>query len=152
MNPYVPETRIALLSTDNAGAFTELSLQLWKENTYPETYAAWQQLISHRNHYCALAIHEEQYAGFIHISIRHDYVEGADHPATAYLEAIYVLPEYRRLRIASQLLTAGISWAKTRGLTQLGADTATGNAISQAFHLQSGFKEVNRVVCYLREI
>ena len=152
MSDQVTETRIVLLSADNVPAFTALSQKLWMENEYAEAMAEWLQLIGNRHHYGALAIHEEQYAGFIHISIRHDYVEGADRSPTAYLEGIYVLPECRRLRIASQLLTAGISWAKSRGITQLGADTETGNAISQQFHLKSGFKEVNRVVCYLKDL
>ena len=50
--------------------------------------------------------------GFSVISIRTDYVEGADRSPTGYLEAIYVEPEYRKEGVGKRLVELGEEWCK----------------------------------------
>lgn len=144
--------QIVLLSEKTIEQLTSLSLELWPACHYDEEKDQWQLLLHAPDHFCALAKVNHGYAGFIHISIRQDYVEGADSKKTAYLEGIYVKPAYRNHQIASALLSSGETWAISRGLTELASDTEIENQISQLFHQQSGFKEVNRLVCYIKKI
>ena len=44
------------------------------------------------------------YVGFINTSIRNDYVNGTDGSPVAYVEAVYVLDEYRGRGIAKSLM------------------------------------------------
>ena len=38
------------------------------------------------------------------------------------------------------------------GLTHLASDTEMDNQISQLFHQQAGFREVSRLVCFIKTI
>jgi aminoglycoside 6'-N-acetyltransferase I len=91
-------------------------------------------------------------AGFIHIVIRNDFVEGADSGKTAYLEGIFVKPAYKNKGIATLLFSHGEQWAKSSGLKQLASDTEIRNEISQRFHKKIEFDEVNRIVYFLKNI
>ena len=144
--------QIVLLSDNTIDALTALSLELWPECDYDEEKEQWQQLMHAADQYCALAKVNDAYVGFIHISTRYEYVEGADTDKTAYLEGIYVKPIHRNQQIATLLLESGEAWARSKGLTELGSDTEIHNQISQLFHQQAGFKEVNRIVCYMKSI
>lgn len=152
MSNQPTNTSIEILSDQNLRMITELSLQFWNDCEFEEEYLHWKQLIGSPDHFCALALHQGQYAGFIHISIRYDYVEGATADKTAYLEGIYLQPAFRQLTLASQLLTAGEKWALSKGIREMGSDTAISNVISQQFHSKMGFTEVNRLVCYVKKI
>lgn len=144
--------QIVLLSDKTIDPLTALSLELWPECSYDEEKEQWQQLLHAADQYCALAKVNDIYVGFIHISIRYSYVEGADTDKTAYLEGIYVKPAYRNHQIATSLLKSGEAWARSKDITELGSDTEINNQISQLFHQQAGFKEVNRIVCYIKTI
>ncbi len=144
--------QIVLLSDNTIDALTSLSLELWPECNYDEEKEQWRRLMHTADQYCALAKVNDAYVGFIHISTRNEYVEGADTDKTAYLEGIYVKPTYRNQQIATSLLESGEAWARSKGLTELGSDTEIDNQISQLFHQQAGFKEVNRIVCYMKSI
>jgi aminoglycoside 6'-N-acetyltransferase I len=152
MSKQHTDFEIERLSLTNLLSLTEMSVELWPESNFEEELASWKKIITNSDNYCALAKSSTQYAGFIHIAIRNDYVEGADSGKTAYLEGIFVNPEYRSKGIASLLFLHGEQWAKSNGLKQLASDTEIINEISQWFHKKIGFDEVNRIVCYLKNI
>lgn len=144
--------QIEILSDNTIEHLTTLSLELWPECDYDEEKEQWQKLMHQADQYCALVKVNDTYVGFIHISTRYEYVEGADADKIAYLEGIYVKPAYRNHQIATSLLKSGEAWATSKGLNELGSDTEIDNQISQLFHQQAGFKEVNRIVCYMKTI
>ena len=131
---------------------TEMTLELWPECDYSDERKQWEQINNSGDHFCAVAKYRSNDAGFIHISIRNDYVEGTDTNKTAYLEALYVRAAYRKKLIASALLKKGEEWVMSKGLNQLASDTELHNTISQHFHSQSGFEEKNRIVCYIKKL
>lgn len=140
------------LNEANLYSLSEMTIELWPECNFNEEKLNWKQLISDNNHYVALAKINDSYVGFIHISIRHEYVEGADLEHTAYLEGIYIKSDFRKKGIARQLLANAEKWAKSRGLKQLASDTEITNLISQSFHEKTGFSEINRIVCFIKNI
>jgi aminoglycoside 6'-N-acetyltransferase I len=146
------EIRIEPLSADNIDPLTEMTLVLWPGCDFDEESATWGACCGDVNQFCALARIGDAYAGFIHISIRNDYVEGSDTDTTAYLEGIFVRPEYRNRGVASLLLREGEQWVKSKGLHQLASDTEIGNLDGRHFHDRAGFSEVNRIVCYIKRI
>ena len=152
MKDHLSAIRIELLSADNILPLTEMTLALWPGCDVDDECATWRDICGNVRQYCALARVDDAYAGFIHISIRQDYVEGSDADETAYLEGIFVWPAYRNRGVASLLLQHGEQWVKSKGLRQLASDTEIGNLSSQRFHGKAGFEEVNRVVCYLKRI
>ena len=69
-----------------------------------------------------------------------------------YLEGIYVAEEYRKHGIARELLSACESWAKSKGCTEFASDCELSNVQSLQFHLNVGFEEANRIICFTKKI
>ena len=94
----------------------------------------------------------EEPVAWISLSLRYYYVEGYQSGPTAYLEGISIIPDFRSQGIGDKLLSFAISWAKSRGISQLGSDAELDNLLSQKFHIKHGFREVSRTVHYVRDL
>ena len=94
----------------------------------------------------------EEPVAWISLSLRHDYVEGCQNDPTAYLEGIFIIPDYRSQGIGDKLLSFAISWAENRGISQLASDVEFDNQLSQNFHVKYGFREVGRRVHYVLKL
>ena len=94
----------------------------------------------------------EEPVAWISLSLRHDYVEGCQNSPTAYLEGIFIIPDYRSQGTGDKLLSFAISWAENRGISQLASDVEFDNQLSQNFHVKYGFREVDRTVHYVLEL
>lgn len=152
MNSTGSHAQGELLTEHNINSLTELSIELWPECGFDEEKQNWQFLIDNSNHFVKLAKKNEAFVGFVHASIRHEYVEGSNADKIAYLEAIYTRPQYRNIGVAGQLLVDVEKWAKSRGLRQIASDTEISNATGQLFHKRYGFAEINRMVCFIKNL
>ena len=94
----------------------------------------------------------EEPIAWISLSLRHDYVEGCQNGPAAYLEGIFIIPDYRSQRTGDKLLSFAISWAENRGISQPASDVEFDNQLSQNFHVKYGFREVGRTVRYVLEL
>lgn len=54
--------------------------------------------------------------------------------------------------IAKALLAASESWAKSRGCTEFASDCELENTQSLQFHLNVGFEEANRIICFTKKL
>lgn len=152
MNKIELTLKLELLNKNNLVALTEMTIELWPECNFNAEKEQWEKLIDDNNHFVELVKINEHYIGFIHFSLRHEYVEGADFETVAYLEAIYTKPDYRNLGIANKLLISAEKWARSKGLKQIASDVEMTNSIGQIFHHHSGFTEVNRIVCFIKNL
>lgn len=89
--------------------------------------------------------------GFAEVRLR-AYAEGCLTSPVGYLEGIYVAPDHRRSGHARGLVRAGEAWARRHGCTEFASDRALDNEASGAFHEAAGFHEVERVVCYRKDL
>ena len=69
-----------------------------------------------------------------------------------YLEGIFVTGEYRRQGIAKMLLMACQNWAKEQGCVEFASDCELTNEDSLRFHLNMGFEEANRIICFTKRL
>ena len=99
-----------------------------------------------------LAFVQGEPVGFAQCGLRYDHVEGTNSCPVGYLEGIFVKAQYRRRGIASQLLNRCEDWAKEKGCTEFGSDCALSNRESASFHLESGFEEADRIVCFVKKL
>ncbi len=99
-----------------------------------------------------LAREGEYTVGFAQCQLRHDYVEGTENSPVGYLEGIYVEPSFRGRGIARQLLSAAENWAREQGCNEFASDCELDNRESLAFHLGLGFREANRIICFVKEL
>ena len=59
---------------------------------------------------------------------------------------------YRHRGYARKLLTACECWAKEMGCTEFASDCELGNNVSLAFHLNLGFVEASRIICFAKKL
>jgi aminoglycoside 6'-N-acetyltransferase I len=143
---------IEQISTENIRYLVPLVLELWPDCDYEEEYAYFHQLMDSDTQTCFLAKENDYYMAFVQLAIRNDYVEGADELPVAYIEGIYVKPDYQKQGIARNLIDRAEQWARQKGLKQLASDTGLSNHASIAFHKNLGFTEAGRIVCFIKDI
>ena len=130
----------------------ELSCKLWPHHTVDEMLVEYGVDIENRDVAFFLAYAEETAIGFAQCGLRHDYVEGTSSSPVGYQEGIYVEPDHRHEGVARQLLQACESWAKAKGCTEFASDCEVDNTQSLRFHLNVGFEEANRIICFTKKL
>ena len=130
----------------------ELACGLWPHHTPDAMRAEMAETLEMPDAAFFLAFAEKTAVGFAQCQLRRDYVEGTDSSPVGYLEGIYVLPGHRRQGIAKALLSACESWAKSMGCREFASDCELTNKDSLKFHLNVGFREANRIICFVREL
>lgn len=130
----------------------ELACKLWPDNTVEEMCAEMGEILAKPDVAFFLAYVEDVPVGFAQCQLRCDYVEGTDSSPVGYLEGIYVAQGYRKHGIARELLSGCESWAKSKGCTEFASDCELDNLQSLKFHLNVGFEEANRIICFTKKI
>ena len=136
----------------DAPVLGQLASQLWPHHTASEMEAEMTELLKLRDAAAFLAYDAEMAVGFAQCSLRHDYVEGTSGSPVGYLEGIYVAENCRSRGIAKALLKACEDWAKDQGCTEFASDCELNNVGSLHFHLNVGFQEVNRIICFTKKL
>jgi aminoglycoside 6'-N-acetyltransferase I len=90
--------------------------------------------------------------GFINLSLRYDFVPDARQSPVAFVEGIYVKAAYRQQGLGAALIQFAEQWAKEQGCIDLASDVLIENTASYTFHTKVGFREVERVVFFIKPI
>jgi len=98
-----------------------------------------------------LAWDGERAVGFVELSIR-EYAEGCYSGRVAFLEGWYVEPDARGRGVGAALVRATEEWGRAQGCTELGSDTQLENTASAGAHRALGFEEVERIVCFRKDL
>lgn len=129
-----------------------LAVQLWPNHTQQELEEEFSGLMEDGKTVFFLCEQEGKAAGFAQCSLRNDYVEGTESSPVGYLEGIFVCPAYRKQGYARRLLSACESWAERQGCLEFASDCELHNKDSLHFHLQAGFVEANRIICFVKQL
>lgn len=140
------------LNDKNKSELVQLMLALWPDCDKEEEINNCSQLIHSKKDYCLLAVNIDKYIGFIHISLRTDYVEGTTTSPVAYIEGIYILPAFRKKGLGNEMIKWIENWASINHCKEIASDTEIKNLNSINFHKSVGFEEVNRIVCFSKKI
>ena len=140
------------ISKENLTNLANLFLELWEGCDFDKELENCKQILSSESETCLLIKEKDKYVAFIHLTIRSDYVEGSSHSPTAYIEGIFVKEDFRHLGFSRKLVKLAEEWSKQKKCTQLASDTELTNFSSIDFHKKVGFKEVNRIVCFIKEV
>jgi aminoglycoside 6'-N-acetyltransferase I len=132
--------------------YRDLRLELWpdcKEDCNREIAA----MLANPERWAVFvaSLEDGKAAGFLEVSLR-DYAEGANSSPVPYLEGWFVADEYRRRGLGKALIKAAEEWAILRGCSEIASDTWLENAVSIAAHERLGYKEVERQVCFLKQL
>ena len=137
---------------DQLTEWTNLAVMLFPDSTFDDELKFHKEILELEKEVGFLYQKDDQYVGFMNISIRNDYVNGTDTSPVVYIEAIYVLSEYRQHGIGRKFLEHAEQFAKERGITQLASDCFIDNIMSENFHKSCGFIEKERVICFVKDV
>ncbi len=138
--------------TEDAPILAELSVRLWPSQSLEEMASEFTAMLADPECALFLAFCENLPIGFAQCQLRHDYVEGTGSSPVGYLEGIYVTEAYRNRGIARVLLSACENWARDMGCSEFASDCELTNPQSLAFHLNVGFEETNRIICFTKKL
>lgn len=89
--------------------------------------------------------------GFIELSIR-KYAEGSSFSQVPYVEGWFVDEDLRETGFGRLLVQAAEKWAEEKGFRELASDTQIENEVSIAAHRALGFRETERIICFLKKL
>lgn len=140
------------ISVQNIEALVLLSTKLWPDSSAQEMQNHYQEVLANDASTALLLRTDTRYLGFVELSTRRDYVEGADELPVAYIEGLYIEDGYRNQSLGKQLITAAEKWAIEKGFTHIYSDAELEKDNSICFHAAVGFEEVSRIVCFRKNI
>lgn len=123
--------RIEKANQTHLDAITHLALKLWPDHEWAELRSEFEELLASQKDRLYLAAANGTYVGFVHMSLRYDYVEGSSSSPVGYVEGIYVDETHRNQGVSRKLVEAGGAWAKSLGCKEIGSDTGSDNHASQ---------------------
>ena len=129
-----------------------LAIQMWEDHDPAELAEEFRDLAEKEDAACFIRYADDRPVAFAQCQLRYDYVEGTRSSPVGYLEGIFVSEEYRKNGFAAELLAECEKWAKDKGCTEIASDCELGNENSLKFHLSVGFEEVNRLICFRKEL
>lgn len=139
-------------AVEDAKSAADLAIQMWSSHTIEELAEEFSAFINTDSCVVFLALLDGEAIGFAQCGLRHDYVEGTDTSPVGYLEGIYVKEECRKRGIARELLLVCQEWARGQGCTEFASDCELVNEDSLKFHLEMGFEEANRIICFSKRL
>ena len=138
--------------TADLAALAELACRLWPEHSVEEMIPELAENLEKPDAAFFLAYAGQAPVGFAQCQLRQDYVEGTESSPVGYLEGIYVAELWRKQGLAKALLAACEGWAKDKGCAEFASDCELTNTQSLQFHLNVGFREANRIICFTKKI
>jgi len=136
----------------NLKEYVDLAMLLFPDEDYKEEFEMYKKSFKTDKEMGFLYQADNKYVAMMHLSIRSDYVNGTDTSPILYLEAIYVLSDYRKQGIARKFVEFAEETAKKKEITQLASDCLLENKTSELFHKSCGFREEERVICFVKDV
>ena len=133
-------------------AVAQMAVMMWDIHTVEDLCETFAKIVGGEESTVFVAEADNQPVGFAQCQLRHDYVEGTHSSPVGYLEGIFVIPQYRCRGYAKELLAKCEEWAKSKGCSEFASDCELDNNVSLDFHLNVGFAEANRIICFTKKL
>ena len=147
--------RIEIVTHKHLAQWLPLRHALWPDTPRAEHASEAAAILRSKDCLTLLALVDGEPAGFAEAALRNGYVNGCNSALgepVAFLEGIYVVPQFRRRGIARALCERVADWARSLGVAELASDALLDNHDSHAMHRALGFAETERVVFFRRAL
>ncbi|MDP9019124.1 MAG: GNAT family N-acetyltransferase [Candidatus Eremiobacteraeota bacterium] len=138
----------------DAAAWLDMELALWPDANHAELAEETASYFAGANAFITVAfvalLHDSP-VGFLQLNLR-PYAEGALNSPVPHIEGWYVKPAARRKHVGRALMDAAESWARNNGFTELTSDTTLDYEASPLAHAQLGFREVERLITFHKQL
>ena len=138
--------------TQDLEVLAELANMMWTNHSVDELITKFAEIMDKNQSAFFLKYDSDNPIGFAQCQLRYDYVEGTTTSPVGYLEGIFVRKEYQNKGYARELFIECETWAKQHGCHEFASDCEVENEMSQRFHMAMNFTEVNRIVCFTKNI
>lgn len=129
-----------------------LAVKLWPELSKEELTGEFAAFLKSDESAVFLAKEDGKDIGFAHCQLRQEYVEGTKSSPVGYLEGIFVEEAAQRRGIGRTLVSVCEQWAVQKGCREFASDCELDNTESLRFHLEVGFAEANRLICFAKKL
>lgn len=146
------DSHVRKATKEDLDAVTHMGILLWPDNDFDELKEEFRVQLTSANQVVLVYEQDKNLLGFVHCSLRYDYVESCETSPVGFLEGIFVHESYRQQGIARALVKACEEWAKQKGCVEFASDAELPNVSSQRFHQKIGFEESNRVVYFYKKL
>lgn len=130
----------------------EMASIMWEDASLEELKTEFEKTVEKTDCVVYIYYFDDVPIGFAQCGLRHDYVEGTNSTPVGYLEGLFIREEYRKMGYAKQLLDKCEKWAKEKGCSEFASDCELKNDVSFNFHMNVGFMETNRIICFKKKI
>lgn len=143
---------IRIATSKDISFVAKLALLLWPDHTLKELEDEFATIVQSQSAAVFLAFAGTDPAGFAQVQLRHDYVEGTSSSPVGYLEGLFVMDVHRQEGLARELVGRCEEWARLKGCAEFASDCELGNEVSRNVHLNLGFSEANRIICFAKKL
>lgn len=138
---------------DDAAAWGGMRQALWPDEPAVGTLAELLAAAHPQDAACVLlAVAGGEAVGFAEARLRSEYVNGTTTSPVGFLEAWYVVPQWRGRGVGRALVDGVEAWTRSRGCVELASDALIDNHASVGAHRRCGFEETERVVCFRKSL
>lgn len=129
-----------------------MSLALFSNQNHDEAAAGMREFLAREDAAVFIAVRSDGTpCGYVEVGAR-PYADGCDTSPVGYIEAWYVDPDERRLGHGRALLAAAEQWGRERGYREMASDTQLHNEVSRQAHERAGYREVDRIIQFRKEL
>lgn len=139
-------------TTEDVKSVVELATLLWPNNKIENLEVEMRDYLISNKTAIFISYEGTVPVGFAQCGLRNDYVEGTESSPVGYLEGIFVKEEHRTRGIARKLLKKSEDWSSKQGCREFASDCELFNITSLNFHLNVGFEEANRIICFKKSL
>ncbi len=145
--------QVRKLKEQETNGWVFLRNKLWPDdNLYVHKKEA-EQILSLPEKYCVFVClnAEQKIIGFVEVSTRES-LDRIIPEQIGYIEGWYVDKDYRKKGIGKALFQAAENWVLKKGCNEILSDTDLENNISQKAHRALGFKEIDRMILFKKNL
>ena len=143
--------RIRKVSQKDKLQWVALRAELWPEADLDQLRNEVHKLLEDANWGIFVAEREGKIVGFIECSIR-DKAPGCHTNKIGYIEAWFVVPQFRNRSTGARLVESGERWAEEMGCVEMASDTTSEYPLSPDAHKALGYQEVKRKFYYRKSL
>lgn len=145
-------TEVRMLTDSDRPAWQRLRRSLWPHLLEVDNERGCKEIVSDPARFAVIVSEQHgELNGFIELSLR-QYAEGCDSSPVGFIEGWYVAPEFRGAGIGRRLVRAAEDWARSMRCTEMASDASLDNTLSHDVHRRLGYAEVERLVCFRKDL